>query len=348
MDGDYKPPPSDDQPFAASTAQGNLVTDFAVRTPRLDELEDVLSKAVTHHKLAPLTRTGQFDGGFQFHGTTGIGTFNVHFGRQLTADLGPETDSDDRVGIAVMPKGTGRLILGKEEFSSAGNEGLVFSSGPKRTLQFSEDCAVHAIVMKHSRISEYCSKLIGREVKGHIEFDHRFTLDTPAGQSWMRLMQYATGELRDPLSFVRRVIAAGQQLEQMAITGLLLSHHHNYSDALLAPQSSAAPFYVRRAEAYIEAHSNDSLSLADIAAHAGVSARSLQNGFQSFRHTTPIAFLRLIRLQRVHQALLVADPTVTTVTEIALQCGFSHMGEFGSSYKRTFGVTPSQTLLRKN
>jgi AraC-like DNA-binding protein len=347
MDGDYKPPPSDDQSLAAPKLQGNLVTDFAIRTPRLDELEDVLSKAVTQHKLAPLTRTGQFDGGFQFHGTAGFGIFNVHFGRQLTADLGPEIDSD-RVAVAVMPKGSGRLLLGKQEFSNAGNEGLVFSSGPKRTLQFSEDCAVHAIVMDHIKVAEYCAKLIGRDVKGQIEFDHRFPLETAAGQSWMRLMHYATGELSDPLSFVRRVIAAGQQLEQMTITGLLLSHHHNYSDALLAPQSSAAPFYVRRAEAYIEAHFSEALSLADIAAHAGVSARSLQNGFQSFRHTTPIAFLRLIRLQRVHQALLVADPTDSTVTEIALQCGFSHMGEFGSSYKRTFGVTPSQTLLRKN
>jgi AraC-like DNA-binding protein len=347
MVGDENPPPPDDQPLPDLKLQSNFVTDFTIRTPRLDELEDILSKAVTHHKLAPLTRAGQFDGGFHFHGTTDLKTFNVHFGRELTADLGPEIESD-LIGVAVMPKGSGRLILGNREFSNGENEALVFSSGPKRTLQFSEDCAVDALVMSNEKIADYCSKLIGREVKGLVEFDHRFPLDTPAGQNWLRLMRYAAGELSDPLSFVRRAAAAGQQLEQMAITGLLLSHQHSYSDALLAPQSSAAPFYVRRAEAYIEARFGEPLSLADIAAHAGVSARSLQNGFQSFRHTTPIAFLRAIRLQRAHQALLVADPTDSTVTEIALQCGFSHMGEFGSGYKRRFGVTPSQTLLRKN
>jgi len=87
--------------------------------------------------------------------------------------------------------------------------------------------------------------------------------------------------------------------------------------------------------------------LADVAAYAGVSARSLQNGFQSFRGVTPMGFLRSLRLKKAHHTLLIADPTVSTVTEIALLCGFTHMGEFGTAYKRTFGVLPRQTLLAK-
>jgi AraC-like DNA-binding protein len=133
----------------------------------------------------------------------------------------------------------------------------------------------------------------------------------------------------------------------MVITGFLLAHSHTYSRALLQPQSAAAPYYVKRAEAYIEMHYTYPLSLADIAAHAGVSARSLQNGFRNFRHMTPMAFLRSVRLQHAHRDLLGADPTFSTVTDIAICCGFNHMGEFATLYKRTFGVTPSQTLLQK-
>ena len=132
----------------------------------------------------------------------------------------------------------------------------------------------------------------------------------------------------------------------MVLTRLLYGQKHNYSEALLQPQSAAVPFYVKRAEAFIEAHFAEPLSLADIAAQVGVSARSLQNGFQSFRNTTPMAFLRSVRLQKAHMALIAADPSLDTVTQIALTCGFSHMGEFGAAYKRTFGVTPRETLAR--
>lgn len=166
------------------------------------------------------------------------------------------------------------------------------------------------------------------------------------GHSWQRLVEYAAVELSNPLSLVRRLPAARQQLEQMVMTGFLLAHTHNHSSALLRPQSPAAPYYVRRAEAYMEEHFREPLSLADIAAHAGVGARSLQNGFQNFRHMTPMAFLRRLRLEHAHHNLLVADPAFTTVTDVAISCGFSHMGEFSALYKRTYGETPSQTLLR--
>ncbi|PVE25591.1 hypothetical protein DC522_04525 [Microvirga sp. KLBC 81] len=200
--------------------------------------------------------------------------------------------------------------------------------------------------MDRRRLSDYCAKLLGRDLKQRIDLDINLRLDTGAGQSWLRTVQYASAELSNPHSLIRHVPAVWNQLEQLVFTSLLYGHRHNYSDALLQPQSAAAPFYVKRAEAFIEAHFAEPLSLADIAAQAGVSARSLQNGFQSFRHTTPMAFLRSIRLQKVHRALIAADPSLSTVTQIALSCGFSHMGEFGAAYKRTFGVSPRETLAR--
>ena len=201
--------------------------------------------------------------------------------------------------------------------------------------------------MKRQWVSEYCAKLLGHDLDGQVEFQTQFTLDDGAGQSWPRLVQYASAELADPQSLARRLPAACQQLEQMVMTGFLLSHSHTYSRQLLEPQSPAAPYYVKRAEAYIEAHFMEPLSLAEIAAQSGASARSLQNGFQSFRRMTPMAFLRQVRLEHARRALLQADPAFATVTDIAIGCGFSHMGEFAGLYRRTFGETPSQTLSRK-
>ncbi len=179
-----------------------------------------------------------------------------------------------------------------------------------------------------------------------IEFETQFRLDTPGGANWLRLFEYAATELERPDSMARTLPLAWHQLEQMLMTGLLVGQTHNLSDALLRQQSVAAPYYVKRAEAYIEHHFANSLSLADVAAVAGVSARSLQNGFRNFRSMTPMEFLRLVRLRNAHGNLLHADPTVATVTHIATQAGFTHLGEFAALYKKVYGVSPNQTLLK--
>jgi AraC-like DNA-binding protein len=268
------------------------------------------------------------------------------FGRALDAELDAEA-ADDRIAFSMAKAGSCDLLWKGRRYANAGQRGVVFTSGPPKSLRFSEDGDAWGVVMNRPRIAAYCAKLLGCEIDGPIEFETESRLDDADGKSWVRLVQYATGEMSNPLSLVRQIPAARQQLEQLVLTGFLLAHRHTYSLALHQPQSAAAPHYVKRAEAYIEAHFRDPLSLADIAASAGVSARSLQNGFQSFRHMTPIVYLREVRLKHAHQALLKADPAFATVTDIAVHCGFTHLGQFTAHYSRAYGVSPRDTLVKK-
>jgi AraC-like DNA-binding protein len=342
-DFEYSPNTEVGFPVASSNS---LIADFAFRTPKLDEFEDILRNTVTEHRLTPASRGTKFEGEFGFSGWSDFSVFNTRFRSKLEADLAPE-ESDDRIGFAMAVRGSNELVMRGKEYSMSGSQGVTFTSGPPRTLRFSDESDGLGLIMNRHRIAEYCAKLLGRDIEGHVQFETHFDLDSPAGQSWLRLVRYTSTEISNPLSLVRQFAAARQQLEQMVITGFLLSHRHIYSIALHQPQPAAAPYYVKRAEAYIEAHFTYPLSLADIAAQSGVSARSLQTGFQNFRHMTPMAYLRSVRLRHAHQALLTADPALSTVTDIALFCGFNHMGEFSALYKRTYGVTPRQTLLKK-
>ncbi|MBZ6077427.1 AraC family transcriptional regulator [Microvirga puerhi] len=344
--GKKQPAPASYEGLPDPTAARSLLADLTYRTSKVDELENVLCNTLGEHKFTPLSRDGQFDGAFWLHGTWDFSVFGMRFGRSMATDLIYE-DADDRVGFTFAEAGSGGLHIDAKDLTVAGYEAAVFTSGPPRRLNFGENSRFTAIVMSQSKIMQLCAKLLGREVNHSLGFTARFDLATPNGKSWLRLFQYAVTELGTPESPVRHLLPSLQQLEQMLMTGLLFNHRHNYTDALLLPQSAAAPFHVRRAEAFIEAHFTAPLSLADIAAHAGVSARSLQSGFQNFRGMTPMAFLRSVRLRHARQALLAANPQTTTVTEIALTCGYNHLGEFATAYKRTFGVTPSQTLLTK-
>ena len=326
-------------------AHGEPVIDLTIRSAQLDEMEDVTSSLISPNRLRPLTKDGAFDGVLQVHGFLDFFTFATSYGRPIGVTVQFEP-VDERMGFILAPRGQFRVTIEGREYEASGRHGIVLTPGPPRTQNYLDDCETTVLVMNVRKAVEYCAKLLGHDLDRPLRFDTGFDLDNAHGQSWLRLFQYATAELASPHSMFRTMPAARQHLEQTVLTGFLLSHTHTYSDALLRPQSSAAPFYVRRAEAYIEAHFSEPLSLADIAAHAGVSARSLQNGFQSFRNMTPMGFLRSLRLKRAHEILLLSDPRTVTVTEIALQCGFAHMGEFATAYKRSFGETPRQTLVR--
>ncbi|MBQ0818947.1 AraC family transcriptional regulator, partial [Microvirga sp. HBU67558] len=286
--------PDPDETIRGRKERSGAILEHSYRSSRLDEIEHVVSSQITPHKLVPLSRDRSVNSTFHFHGADNLAVFDIRYGSQIAVEF-EHYEAGDLLGFVMANKGTGRVILDREEFGISRNEGVIITSGPRETLHYAEDCETRVMLMNRGRIAEYCAKLLGREIEKPVDFQTNFSLDNAAGQSWLRLTQYVASELQDPHSMLKLLPEAQRQLEQTLLTSLLLGHSHTYSDALLRPQSAAAPFYVKRAEAFIEAHFAEPLSLADIAAQAGVSARSLQNGFQSFRGMTPMAFLRSLR-----------------------------------------------------
>jgi AraC family ethanolamine operon transcriptional activator len=90
-----------------------------------------------------------------------------------------------------------------------------------------------------------------------------------------------------------------------------------------------------------------SLSAADLCRAAGVSERTLAYAFRESVGTSPMGFVRRLRLHRVRAELLMAEPGSSTVTAIAHGLGFFEHGQFSAAYARTFGELPSETLARR-
>jgi transcriptional regulator GlxA family with amidase domain len=135
------------------------------------------------------------------------------------------------------------------------------------------------------------------------------------------------------------------EFEQALMVTFLCANRHNYSHLLDRQPSSIAPWQVRRAEQYIEAHWDQPITVEALVIATGVSARSLFHFFKQSRGYSPMAFLKRIRLQHARQ-LLTLPCAGTSVTEIAFGCGFGNLGHFSKDYFRTFGELPSQALYR--
>ncbi|QEM45057.1 helix-turn-helix transcriptional regulator [Mycolicibacterium grossiae] len=104
------------------------------------------------------------------------------------------------------------------------------------------------------------------------------------------------------------------------------------------------PVHVRRAIDYIHEHAGTDIGISDVAAAVCVTPRALQYVFRRHLDTTPMAYLRTVRLSRAHDDLLRADRSAATVTSIAARWGFAHTGRFAVLYREAYGQSPHVTL----
>jgi AraC-like DNA-binding protein len=102
----------------------------------------------------------------------------------------------------------------------------------------------------------------------------------------------------------------------------------------------------RRADAFIAEHADRPISMAEVAAAAGTSLRSLQDAYRLARGLTLTESIRNIRLERF-RAMLEDPEGSASVTDIAFTVGFGHLGRAAAVYRARFGETPQQTLRRR-
>jgi transcriptional regulator GlxA family with amidase domain len=93
---------------------------------------------------------------------------------------------------------------------------------------------------------------------------------------------------------------------------------------------------------FMRANMHQPLTLSEVAEATGISVRSLQYGFRRFRNTTPLAYLREIRLEAA-QAELSSPVNILSIKDVALKWGFTHMGHFAARYRAAYGEMPSET-----
>ena len=84
--------------------------------------------------------------------------------------------------------------------------------------------------------------------------------------------------------------------------------------------------------------------LSELCETANVSERTLQYAFRNIMGMSPLTYLHRLRLHRARDELRKATTGSVTVTNVAMNWGFWHFGEFSRAYKNCFGEVPSVTL----
>lgn len=223
-------------------------------------------------------------------------------------------------------------------------KGVIYDPGRNISVyDWAPDCRVIAVKVCKLAVHRQLETLLGRPLGRQPRFKPYIDITRGPGLSWANLAQWSLLDWEIPQGLLRQPLIAGR-LEQTLLQGLLLATDHSYRAQLEAPPPQMRPAAVKRVMDIVRERPAEPYDAGRLAAVSQVSLRTLQEAFHKHVGMSPMAYVTEVRLQRVRMQLRTSPPGTATVTDVAYQWGFAHLGRFATRYRTRFGETPSQTL----
>lgn len=217
----------------------------------------------------------------------------------------------------------------------------VLPTGAPLKLEFGSAYRQLALRIEIDALKRNLAALIGQEVDG-LAFDAAETHPPAMSSLRRRIFQFAT-DFNERGRYFSEFVAA--EVERMVIMNFLMCHRHNYTHLLLREPLPSTSSSVRIVEEFIAANWDRPIDVPAMAKVAKVSARSLFRQFKQDRGYSPADFAKQVRLNRAREMLEQPDQD-SSVTQIALRCGFQNPGHFARDFRLAFGELPSETLRK--
>lgn len=203
-----------------------------------------------------------------------------------------------------------------------------------------------AVMIDRYSVEDALGDALGQTITSQIDLEPLMRTTNQGVRNWIRMVSLFTVELFRPGSILHEPLV-GMPFADSIVRGLLLATDHSYRSTLDGEATDPPPRAIRAAIDIIETEAHLPLTLPTLAARTYVSVRSLQQGFRVHVGTTPMTYLRDVRLRRARQELHDSDPSTDTVASIAVRWGFSNFGRFAAAYAARYGEKPVMTLRRR-
>ncbi len=320
---------------------GKLATYRLFQSSDLEETRDTVARIFKPHRLGVKGQRQKLDADMD-HLALGTASINrLRYGASVCIE--PET-LDDFLLVQIPLAGQAEIRCGNDTVIGNPNMASVLTPSLPVHMQWQGICDKLIIKLQRQALESVCGACLGHALPRPIEFQLAMDLNKEGGVAWRQLIAFLTTS--QFITGANQHSMVTSQIEQLLATTLLTRHPNNYSEALANPAPTPDLPYIRRAEDYIHANCHKPITVQDLAQYAHISTRSLYKGFQEHRCVSPMGYVRLVRLQKVRDALLTARQAGSSVnvTQVALEWGFGHLGHFTQAYRKQFNELPSQTL----
>jgi AraC-like DNA-binding protein len=308
-----------------------------MRTRDVDEAIDAVSRLYCPHSMCVTGRASGLDAVVEVLQSGPQQVIRLSYAAPVKIDAGnfPE------LFLAIRSTGgSGTALQNGRVANWRAGQTLLFSADAATQVSLERDFSHTSVRLDSGLLATVCAQWLGRPLKRRLRFEFTpFSVDLE--RAWSHVLSLLTNSGAGAPS---RQGASRQLFDEYLLTLLLENHPHNYSDEMRR-DTVALPSIVRRAERLIREKSEAPLTVVELAADLGVGVRTLQAAFKTWRSTTPTAFLRQIRLDRVRDEL-VSGRGDMSVTDVALAAGFTHLSRFSAVYRQAFGECPHVTRRR--
>ncbi|MGH3653083.1 AraC family transcriptional regulator [Glutamicibacter sp.] len=248
--------------------------------------------------------------------------------------------------VQIPLSGRAVLHLGNQQVVSTARIASVPPIEAAFSMQWEKNTPQIILTAPRDALESAARSLYGALIHGPLRLAPSMDLSNEAGQAFLR----SVFELHDMLNakngqhsdYARRL------QHELVLARWLMANRSNLAQSLEQWSTpTASGFQSRMVKDFLtllQSHCPEDLTVSEIAEALGVATRTLQVAVARELDSTPSAQLRKARLERARTLLLAADPRSLNVSQIAQECGFTHLGRFAQSYKHQFGVSPSATL----
>lgn len=226
----------------------------------------------------------------------------------------------------------------------------VFDSSSAHLLSpgYSFDCSAkrkcHFLVSNFfvEPITDYSKKLLQSDSSNMPKLNFNISFLTQSGSDLLRSIAKTWSALNKKASASEIIL---KELEDSLLASFVL---YTSEDMHIGNNSKHDdPRHLNRAEEFICENLNRPITRDQLAEVSGRSIRTLSRSFEKKYGIGPMAFIKQRRLDAAYLDLLSAEPDVTSVTQVAFNYGFSHVGKFAIEYGKVFGELPSTSLKRQ-
>jgi AraC-like DNA-binding protein len=273
-------------------------------------------------------------------GTGLVGADSIRNSVSFVTDTDPL--ADDLLLYQVQGGLVGMAGDGEEHRLRAGSI-VIFRTGVPMTVDM-RDFAAAILRVPMARVGEVAAEQCGIRPPA-LRFESMRPVSSAMGRCVLATFDLVHRDLMTAEPAMANPLVAAQAVRMLAAVALT-AFPSTMMTAVRPPAAGRVPpVAMRRAAAYIDEDAGRPLTLAEIAAAAGVSPHGLRDGFLGHFGMTPTEYLRRIRLERAHRDLLDADPAAgATVAAIAGRWGWASPRRFADAYRRAYGQLPGQTL----
>lgn len=298
----------------------------------VDEVVALVGASYGHHSRVPLER-GRFEYEFDSVGSPGLagGVVKARLRQKVRAVVTGPT-------LFLAYRGVQTFLVGRRTLRSSRDNAVLLAPGHEYSL---ETGPTDTIAVRLDAV--LFERAIAAQRGGRTRRWKFCSMDIPFDASrraevfgWVRrLQQLATAEpaVLDP--------AAVAVVERAAASSLAARVIERSGETPVLPGTLQRVDQLRQ---WVDAHVGEDISLDRLCAVTGVRWRSLQKACLAATGHTPLELVAARRLAAIRARL--ESGQTDSVSQAAMDCGFTHLGRFAAAYREAYGESPSTTLAR--